>query len=179
MTSLQTKDARRRKQIRILAVLVFGLALILFNPIIRLGIEATLPREPVRLGAVGISIPKSWMLSRDSTKVAAWRPCNTILCGSSPRASFTIETSELPASSDEVWRNAARKIIRENFPASANVETIYNGPLKCVELDAATPSGESVSSCLNADLGLASTFVGEPALKPAFYGVLASARKIP
>jgi hypothetical protein len=102
VTSAEEKNARGRKQTRILAALVLVLSLIVFSPILRLGIGSLLRRDPVELGVVRISVPKSWMLSRASTKVIAWKPYETIFCGSSPRASFTVEVSELPADSDEI-----------------------------------------------------------------------------
>jgi len=181
VTNLLTKDTRRRKQVRVLAILSVGLSLIVFSPIIRLGIGELLPRDPIRLGVVGVFVPKKWMLSRAYNRVAVWKPCNTILCGSSPRASFTIEISALPANSGDVWERAAINTIRKNYSAEANARTIdgSSGPLKCVELEAATADGKAVTSCLSSNLGLTATFVGEPVLKPVFYAVLTSARKTP
>jgi hypothetical protein len=174
-------NTNQRKQARILAILVVVLLIIAFNPIIRLGIGALFPRDPIRLGPAEISIPQDWTVSRASTRVEAWKPCNTILCGSLPRASFYIEPSKMPPGSDGIWLDAATKIISKNYSAEANSKIVDStrGPLKCVELDGLTQRGETVVACLNPDLRLTSLFVGEPTLKPVFYSVLTSARKIP
>jgi len=173
-------NAKQRKQAKILAILVVALLMIAFNPIIRLGIGTLFRRDPIRFGLAEISIPQDWMMSRAPTRVEVWKPCKTILCGSLPRPSFNIDLWKLPQGSDGVWLDAASKIISKNYSAEANSRTVDSswGPWKCVELDGLTQRGESVVACLNPDLGLTSTFVGEPTLKPVFYRVLTLARKI-
>ena len=174
-------SARQKKQIKILLVLAFALTFIIFSPTIKLAVQSLFRRAPIRFGTAEIAIPRSWLLSQSPTAVAAWKPCITMLCSSSPRASFVIEVSRFSPDSDEVWLNAARKIIRKSSLVKAGVGTIYRnvGPLKCVEASVAAPDRQFISSCLNAALGLTSTFVGDSALKQVFYDALTTARKVP
>ena len=87
-----------------------------------------------------------------------------------------IEVSTLP---EAEWETAARKIILQEFSADATVRTIsgYEGSFTCVEADVSARDQKAVMCCLNSTLGLASTFLGDPSLKQAYVGVLASANR--
>ena len=175
-TSLQTHEARRRKQIRILATLLVVLLAIVFSPVIQLGIQELLPRRPISLANVEIPIPKKWMVSRTPSRITAWKPCSTVFCASSSRTGFTIEATEI-AGSQGIWENAAQKILRSDYAAAPMSKVdLVPGKLTCVEVDP-TPNDKAVSFCINSDLGFTSSFYGDRSLKPSFYGVLASARK--
>ena len=168
-------NASRRKQLRIWSILVLFLCVIVLNPIIRFGVQRLLPRAPVRLGNAEISIPKTWMLSSDATRVTVWKPCITVFCGS-PQASFVLEVKDLP---EDVWERAATKIFRDNYSAEVTTKTINNGSAttKCLELNSALADGSVVASCINPDLHLTSTFTGNSSLRSAFYAILATAHK--
>jgi len=173
---LRIKDARRAKQLKILGTLAIGLCLIVFEPTLRLALGELFRHDPVHLANVNISIPHGWMISERYSRLDAWRPCSTILCDSPP-TSFTIETTAVP---DQVWENAARATISKTFPAKPNLRSISTGPesVKCLELDPATADGKALTACFNSTLGLSSTFFGDSSVKPVFYAIFASARKV-
>jgi hypothetical protein len=171
-----TQDARRRKQVRILAILVVLLCAIVFSPTIRLGIQELLPRAPVRLGVAEFSVPKTWRLARTAEKVIVWKPCNTIFCGSS-QGHIELESKELP---EQVWVDAAKEVLHESFSEEIITKTISgdSGKVTCVELNSPVEDDKVVSSCINAQVHLTSTFIGKLSLKPVFYTVMATARKV-
>lgn len=170
-------DAVRNRRLRTLSALVIVLSLIVLSPSIRLGVQKLLRRNPIQLQSVEISISGNWMISHNSTKISAWRPCATILCGWSPLANFAIEITDAP---EETWEQAARKVIRGNYSRDAEAKTINTGSgrLKCLELDPAT-SGSAVVSCFNSNLHFYATFDGDPSLELGFYDALQSAREAP
>jgi hypothetical protein len=172
---LSTQDAMRRKQVRILATLVLLLCAIVFSPTIRLGIQELLPRPRVRLGVAEFSVPKTWRLARTAEKVIVWKPCSTILCGSS-QGLFTLQSKELP---EQVWVEAAKEVLRKDFSGEVITKTIpgATGGVTCVELNSPVEDDRVVSSCINAEVHLTSTFTGKLSLKPVFYTVMATARK--
>ena len=170
-----TQAEMRRKQVRILAILVLLLCAIVFSPTIRLGVQELLPRAPVRLGVAEFSVPKTWRLARTAEKVIVWKPCNTILCGSS-QAHIELQSKELP---EQVWVDAAKEVLHKNFPQDVTTKTISgnSGRVTCVELNSPVEDDRVVASCINAELHLTSTFIGKLSLKPMYYTVLATARK--
>ncbi|HEY6946528.1 MAG TPA: hypothetical protein VI431_15420 [Candidatus Acidoferrum sp.] len=170
-------NPKRRKQQVILAILTVLLFVIVLSPTISLGVQALFPRAPTQLGAVPISVPKTWMLSRDSTRVTVWKPCITIFCHSS-QGTFVLEVKDLP---EDVWEHAAAKILRDNYSGEVVTTTINRNSelVKCVELQSTLADGKVVASCVNSDLHLTSTFVGKPSLRPVFYSVLVTAHKSP
>lgn len=178
MTAEHTNSSRARKQIKILLVLLIVLAAVVFSPILRWKLGELFPRDPARLGYVELIIPRSWLLSHNATKIAAWKPCVTIMCGAPP-SSFTVELTELPADSDQVWENAARKILGDNYSQATIVTRIERAPssLKCVELNSRILDNKVVTSCLVSNLRLTATFIGCDSDKASFYDILATARK--
>lgn len=170
-------NGKHRKQVTILSILIFLFMVIVFRPIIGLAIQELFPRVPLQLGSAEVSIPKTWMLSRNPARVNVWKPCTTIFCASS-QASFILKVEDLP---DDVWEHAAMKILRDDYSAEAIPKTLHgrSGQIRCVELDSALPDGRVVSACMISDLHLTATFVGIPWLRPAFYSVLATAQKTP
>jgi hypothetical protein len=177
MMEPSTQDAIRGKQVRVLATLLLMLCAIFFSPTIRVGIEELLPRPPVRLGVAEFSVPKTWRLARTAEKVIVWKPCYTILCGSSQRY-FDLQSKELP---EQVWVDAAKEVLHKNFSEEVITKTIAgaSGGVTCVELNSPVEDDRVVSSCINAEVHLTSTFTGKLSLKPVFYTVLASARRAP
>lgn len=169
------ENAKRRKQLRTLGVLLLVLSAIVFSPAIDLTLRYLTARRPVRLGAAMLSIPKWWRFSQGSTRVRIWKPCGTIFCSSS-LASVVIEAKGLP---EEVWERAATKVLREDYPTHVLATAIPgdSGSVKCIELESALPDGAIVSSCIDTSLGLTATFVGRPSLKPVFYAVLVTAQR--
>jgi len=172
-----TQDAMRRKQVRILAILVLLLCALVFSPTIRLGIQELLPRAPVRLGAAEFSVPKTWRLARTAEKVIVWKPCNTIFCGSS-QGYFDLQSKELP---EQVWVDAAKEVLHKNFSEEVITKTISgdSGGVTCVELNSPLEDDRVVASCINGELHLTSTFTGKRSLKPVFYTVLTTAHRTP
>lgn len=178
--SIVRSDQRKGRQTKILVTLMLAFILIIFSPGIRLGLGELLPRKPVRLGVVEVSIPKEWMMSRTATMVSAWKPCQSILCGSSVRASFSIELSKIAADSEEAWRHAAIKVISRNYSGDIITKTIpgNDGTITCLELEPANQKGKSVASCQNPGLGVESTFFGDDSFVSGFYRILVSAQKV-
>lgn len=174
----QPRGSKSSRQVKILALLVLVLAIIFFSPTIRLGLRELLPQKPVRVGTIVIPLPNNWIVSQSETKVSVWKPCATMLCGSTPRASFTVELSNLRVNSDDVWENATKKIFQRDYSKDATSKTINarSGPLRCVELDnAPVQGGTAVTSCISSSLGVVSAFAGEISLRPVFYQVVSSA----
>ena len=173
----QLHNGRHGKQVAILAILIFLLCVIVYRPTIRLAIQVLFPRPPLQLGSAELSIPRTWMLSRNPARVNVWKPCRTIFCDSS-QASFILKVEDLP---DDVWEHAAMKILRDEYSAETARKTLYgrSGQIKCVELNSTLADGRIVSACMISDLHLTSTFVGIPILRPTFYSILATAHKIP
>jgi hypothetical protein len=167
---------RTAKQVRILLILLIVLLLVVFNPVIRVGTDALFTGESIRLPSAELARPKGWKLSHSFARVWVVKPCITIFC-TSPRASFVLEPSGLP---DQVWTNAAEKVLRENYGRNAGTRTFtdQSGRLKCVELDSPMPNDDVVASCLNSDLHFTSTFFGKRPLESVFYQVLATARRV-
>lgn len=168
----------RKKQLVILTTLLLLLCAIIANPALRLGMQVLLPRHPIRLGVVEVSIPKAWMVSQTPTRVTVWKPCSTIFCDSA-QASFVLEVKDdLP---EDVWLRGATKVLHDDYSADVVTHTIRgdSGLVNCVEPSSSLVDGQVVSSCINSDLHLTSTFNGRESLKPAFYAVLATARKSP
>ena len=63
-------------------------------------------------------------------------------------------------------------------PTSATIDG-KSGRVQCVEISALIDGDRVASTCFSSDLGVASTFSGEPFLRPVFYSVLTNARKVP
>jgi len=168
-----TQNPKRGRQLRVLVILTLLLFAIVISPLLRIGVQELLPRAPIGLGVAQLSIPPTWMVSRDPMRVSVWKSCATIFCHSAD-SSFVIEVKYLP---DDVWQRAARQILQDNYSAKAANISINgdSGPWKCLE--ATLADGRVVASCTNSDLRLTSTFTGKPSLKPAFYLVLAKAHK--
>jgi len=172
----QRDDRRAKKQGKILLILVIILSSIVFSPTIMLAMRGLFMREPIRFGSVDLVTPKDWMISRTTNKLKVWKPCSTIFCGSGPRPSFTIETSEIP---EDVWERAAKKVFETDYSGGTTSRTIYGQqtPIKCVEINKPASNGWAVSSCVSSAAGLAATFAGDEPLKEVYYRVLLSAQK--
>jgi hypothetical protein len=171
------EEARQRKRVKTLAMLGFILLLIVFSPTVKGWLGSLFRPTVVRLENTEIEIPKGWLVSEEPTKIAAWKPCWTIFCGLPSRASFMIELSGLPTAA---WENAAKKILGEDFSTDATLKTFYgsSGPFTCVEADAVPENRKAVTTCLNSNLGLSSTFIGDPSLRQVYLNVLKSAKSV-
>jgi hypothetical protein len=122
-------------------------------------------------------VPKTWRLARTAEKVIVWKPCKTILCGSS-QGYFDLQSKELP---EQVWVDAAKEVLHKNFSEEVITKTIPGafGGVTCVELNSPVEDDRVVSSCINAEVHLTSTFTGRLSLKPVFYTVLTTAHRTP
>ena len=171
------KNPMRKKQLVILITLLLILCAIIANPALRLGINELFPRHPVKLGTAEVSIPTDWMMSETATRVTVWKPCNTIFCDSA-KASFVLEVKDDLL--EDVWLRSATKVLRDSYSQDVVTNTIRgdSGLVNCVEPGTTVTDGRAVSSCINSDLHLTSTFTGKASLKPAFYAVLATARRV-
>jgi len=167
--------AKRRKRLRTLLIVTLLLCLVIFRPTMSWAIQQLLPRAPVKLGTAEVVIPKTWMLSRKTTRVYVWKPCSTVFCRSLP-ASFVLEVSDLP---EDAWEDSAKKTLHDAYSGEILTKTIPSdsGQLKCVETNSVSGAEQLVASCFNSDLHLESTFAGKPSLGPAFYAVLVRAHK--
>jgi hypothetical protein len=165
-------EANRRKRVKTLAILGFILLLILFSPALKGWLGSLFRSKFVRLENTQLVIPKGWLVSQEPKKIAAERPCWTIFCGLPSSASFVIEVSGLP---DEAWERAARRVIAQRSSGDLTVETFNgdSGPFTCVH---AVPVTEySLTTCLDSRLGLRSTFIGTPSMRPIYLETLQSA----
>jgi hypothetical protein len=157
-------NARRRKQVKILFMLIVALLMVSFSPMIRVIATELLPRRPFRLGRANISIPKDWgVLPPTAQKLGAVRTCRTIFCRSSLRASVVFESSNLPANSDDVWESASRKIFQKDHSSNTYSFSI-SGPSvawKCLDFEAPASERQFVMSCMSWDLALTSVASGD------------------
>jgi hypothetical protein len=179
-TTLDTAGTQGRRRAKLLALLAFIFCLIFFEPLLGAGVTKLFPRRPTRLGIAEISIPKTWMTLERSVRVDAWKPCKTILCSAASRPEFVVEVSKLPVGSDQIWRNAAIKVVRSHSSGHIVSATIPGGSgiWECLEGDPALGDGKIVTACSNFDLRLNSSFFGDASFRQTFYSVLVSAHKI-
>ena len=92
--------------------------------------------------------------------------------GRQSSASFVIEVSGLP---DAAWERAARRVIAPRYSGDLTAETFDgdSGPFTCVF---AVPVTEySLTTCLDSQLGLGSTFIGTPSMRLVYLKTLQSA----
>lgn len=178
--SPESPGTRAKKQLKIFVWLMLALAVIICSPGIRLGLGMLLPRESVKAGAAIIPIPRGWRLSRSSTRSLAWKSCLTILCGSAIRAQISIEPlrTGVPAG---VWEHAAQRIMQRDFSRDPTLVTIDNssGQISCFESNLVNPNDNVMASCISANLGFTTVFIGNDSMRPEFHAILRETLKAP